>query len=649
MSWFTIEARGTATIELLLYGDIGIDSLATDTSISARQLLEQLKAIAPSSRIQLRINSFGGSVADGLAIYNALRSHPGGVDVQVDGIAASIASCIAMVGRRIRIAENALIMVHGPWSGVSAGNAPALREQADLLDKFAKAMTGCYARSKLGPAKINSMLTDGENHWFSAEEAVAAGLADEIVKDQAIAASLPPNCRFIPPTAKKGEHHMPATTTTPAAPSNHDPMAALLAENRRIADICASFRPYLGREGTGIVLDACLEDPSCDIVAANKKLLEHMGRDCQPIGVGVIEPNSAYLVRDTDRDFVAAATDALMIRAGLRVENPAPQARDLQRHSLVTLAETALSRRGISTRSMSRPEIISAAMTGSDFPNLLSNVAGKSLRRTYDEEPGTAAIWTAERDVVDFKPQTVAALSAAPELLEVSEGGEYTYGAFSDSAETFSVKTYGRVFEITRQALINDDLGAFTNQPAAFARSARRLESDLVYAKLTGTSALSDGNVLFHASHGNLAAAAALSLTSLAAARALMRKQKGLAGEILDPQPKYLIVPVALETTAESLISSLFTPADPSGVNSWARGLTVVADPRLDVSSTTAWFLAADPMQFDTIVRAYLAGQERPYFEENQKFERDAMSIKSRLDFAVGVIDWRGLLKNPGA
>lgn len=131
-----------------------------------------------------------------------------------------------------------------------------------------------------------------------------------------------------------------------------------------------------------------------------------------------------------------------------------------------------------------------------------------------------------------------------------------------------------------------------------------------------------------------------------------MRKQKDIAGlSYIDPQPKFLIVPVSLETFAEQLLSSLVDPAKNSSTPNldFIRGLTLIADPRLDANSTAAWYLSASPYQMEGILRAYLAGEARPYLEENQEFDRDALSYKVRLDFAAGVMDFRGLYKNPGA
>jgi hypothetical protein len=358
---------------------------------------------------------------------------------------------------------------------------------------------------------------------------------------------------------------------------------------------------------------------------------------------------------------VAAAADHLALRGGVRLKKDDihPAAKDLKRMGCVEIADRILSMNGRSTLDMGRGEMIRAALTTSDFPSLLANVANKSLIAGYAEANATHRPWTASREVPDFKPATLVALSEAPALEEVPEAAEYTFGALDDAKESASVKTYGRLLRLTRQALINDDLSAFTRLPQAFGSSAVRLEADLVYQKLTSNPTMSDTKALFHADHGNLAASgAALSVTSLGAARAAMRKQKGIQGLAhLDPAPKFLIVPVALETQAEAILASLADPEAmalneiPAYVQGfgWVRGLTLIADPRLDEASATAWYLAADPVQHESIARLYLQQQTEPFLDEDVEFTTDAIAVKCRHDFGAVVVDYRGMYKNPGA
>ncbi len=270
----------------------------------------------------------------------------------------------------------------------------------------------------------------------------------------------------------------------------------------------------------------------------------------------------------------------------------------------------------------------------------------------YDNEPASHRVWTPETEVPDFKTQSRVQLSEAPALNEVKEGGEFTHGTFGDGKGEFQLITYGRLFGITRQALINDDLSAFARTPQAFGASATRREADVVYGILTPNGNMSDGTALFHTTHGNLETAAALSIASLGSARSAMRVQTGLNGlATLNIVPRYLIVPAALETTAEQLLASLVDPTKSNATPNldFIRGLiTLVVDARLDADSTTAWYLAADSTQVDTIERAYLEGQRGVSYEERPGWEIDGMEVKARLDFAAKAIDHRGLLKNPG-
>lgn len=170
-SWFSIIAKSPALAEISIYDEIGM------FGITARQFLEELKAVG-GRRIILRLNSPGGDVFEGLAIYNRLKEHPGGVEVRIDGIAASMASVIAMAGAPIKIAENAFIMLHNPH-GFVAGEAEHMRTLAEVLDKARGSLLKAYqAKTKLSEERLIAML-DAET-WLTAAEAKAFGFVDEI-------------------------------------------------------------------------------------------------------------------------------------------------------------------------------------------------------------------------------------------------------------------------------------------------------------------------------------------------------------------------------------------------------------------------------------------------------------------------------------
>lgn len=336
---------------------------------------------------------------------------------------------------------------------------------------------------------------------------------------------------------------------------------------------------------------------------------------------------------------------------------------DYRSMSIIEIAREFLDMHGIETRGKSSMEVTGLAintrsgsmMATGDFSSMLSNVANKRLRSAYDENPGTYAMWARRApNVANFKEISTVQMSGAPDLLQTNEAGEFKYGTMLDGAEKYRLITYGRIVSLTRQAMINDDLRGFDRLIQSFAISARRLENRLVYAELTTNAALSDAVALFHGNHANLATGAesALSAASLSAARASMRQQKGMQSEELNITPSFLIVPAALEQTAYQLTSSQYTPATTGAINEFRSGgrtaVQPVIEPLLDGNSATAWYLAANSNQTDTVEYCYLDGFDSPVVETENSFSTDGVSMRCRHDFAVKAIDHRGLYKSAG-
>lgn len=183
--WLAPVAAATGEYDLMVHGDIGESWWGE--SVSAKDVVGQLRKLpANTKQINIRVNSFGGSVADGLAIYNALRDSKARKVTIIDGVAISAGSLIAMAGDEIRAPKTALMMIHGPWT-VAQGNAAEMRQHAEVLDKWADAMVTAYTR-KTGKSddEIRTMLKDGEDHWYTAEEALAAGFVDALIEEDDI-------------------------------------------------------------------------------------------------------------------------------------------------------------------------------------------------------------------------------------------------------------------------------------------------------------------------------------------------------------------------------------------------------------------------------------------------------------------------------
>lgn len=177
MKHYRIENAASAEPELYLYGPIGKDFFGE--GISADQVVKDLNALGKKKQITVRIDSPGGAVFEGTNIYNALVRNPAKIHIEIDALAASIASVIAMAGDRIRMADNAMMMIHEP-AGVVIGTAKDMRDLANLLDKTRGNLIGIYAkRTGLDNEKVSSLMQ--AESWFNATEALQAGFVTDIL------------------------------------------------------------------------------------------------------------------------------------------------------------------------------------------------------------------------------------------------------------------------------------------------------------------------------------------------------------------------------------------------------------------------------------------------------------------------------------
>lgn len=319
--------------------------------------------------------------------------------------------------------------------------------------------------------------------------------------------------------------------------------------------------------------------------------------------------------------------------------------------SLIDAARGYLMGEGVSgVLNMSKREIAKRALHhSSDFPLILADVANKSLREAYEGAPATFSPFTAETSASDFKDIKKLMLSDGGKLEKVLEHGEYKRGTLKESKEAYKVEKYGKVIGGTLELMVNDDLGAFTAIPAKLGKRAREKESEIIWGLITGNQVMTeDGLAMFHATHANLAGAgAAISITTLAAAQAAMRVQKDLDGELINLNPRYLVVPAALEVVAKQFVTQI-TPALAGSVNPFANNLSVIVEPRLDANSATAWYAMADKAQSDMVELARLDGMGPEIFTR-EGFDVDGMEVKIRYIFGARVIDYRPFYKNPGA
>lgn len=304
--WYEIKARANAagdkSAEVFIFGDIGESWWGE--SVTAANFVKEIAALDVDS-LTVRINSYGGSVSDGLAIFNALRRHKAGVTVTVDGVAMSIASLIAMAGDTVEMAENAILMIHAPWGGLY-GNSKEMREYADVLDKMAGAMASSYcAQSGKSLDAMLALLTDGDDHYYTADEALAEGFITAITPALAIAASGNKEITqhgfwaarakaSIPAQAVPAPVETPAAAvaqpepkgqkmsdiTTPAAPDHAAIQAQIQAKNKAMIETGKAYAKF---GGEALAMTAVSEGWSEDQL--NAALLQAAGKG---------EPHAAY-------------------------------------------------------------------------------------------------------------------------------------------------------------------------------------------------------------------------------------------------------------------------------------------------------------------------------------------------------------------
>jgi len=654
---FTVKALSSGT-EIFIYGDIGSDWASE--SVSAKDFVKQLQEI-DAAAITVRINSVGGSVPDGLAIYNALKRHPATVTTSIDGMAFSIASMIAMAGDTVQMADNAMFMVHAPWA-VVAGNAEGLRESADTLDRWADSMATSYAAKTGKGVDHAKAFLDGEDHFFSAEEALAEGFIDQVSESVAIAAygRIPQDSlsRFINPgnlsQTQREEFTMPDPVKKP------DAAAAAKAEATRCADIQAKFESFMARAGVPSLMSECIDDKSITADAAADKLLAKLGEGAEPAAGHIygVPDNMKFGPSGSDR-FREDATAAILTRAGLADKETRLKAvkTSFQSFSLLDFAKASLQQAGVNPGMMDPMRVVGAAFTqtASDFPVLLENTMHKALLDAYSTAPDTWTHFCLAGSVSDFRAHGRYRTGTIGIYDTVNEAGEYVNKVIPDGEKaTIQVDTRGNIINLTRKAIINDDMGSFLGLAADLGRAGKRTIEAAVYSLLAENSNLGptmlDGDPLFDANHSNLGTGAVLSMASIDADRVVMASQPDVSGnDFLYLRPKVWLGPMASGGTARSVNQSQY---DPDAANKLQKpnivnGLfdEVIDTPRL---AGTRYYLFADPMQAPVIEVAFLNGIQEPYIEMQDGFSVDGTRYKARLDFGVAAIDYRGAVTNAG-
>lgn len=664
-SWYSIRAAANNTAEVRIYDEIG------GWGISARWFAEELAALGQINRINLHIHSPGGSVLDGLAIYNLLKAHPAQKTVYIDGMACSMASAIAMVGNPIIMPENAMMMVHRP-RGVVGGESDDIREYADLLDKIEGVIIPIYAEKTGKTPEEIAVLLEKET-WMSGAECVSEGFADKLIQPVKAMACIhskrveefermPQSIKGMiiapqgnagaqpQPQAKAPESQIQPQAQSPVTVDENAIRARLQEEQRnRITGIQNVFS--LSGDRYASLMAECIADVDCSLEMAKDKLLTEMAKGITPTNqLGGPQNHAEFhagMYTGNGNITGDAVRAAVMARAGYeeaQKDNPynCMTLRELARISLVA--------RGTGVASMNPMQMIGMAFTHStsDFGNILLDVANKSILQGWQEAPETFDAWTKKGQLSDFRIAHRVGMGGFSSLRQVREGAEYKYVTTGDKQATIALATYGELFSITRQAIINDDMNMLTDVPMKLGRAAKATIADLVYDILISNQKLSSDNVaLFDkAKHANVLEKAVMDVASLDKARQLMRMQKE-GDRHLNIRPAFVLVPTALESVSNQVIKSVSVKgADINAgiINPVKDFATVIAEPRLDDASQSTFYLTAAKGS-DTIEVAYLNGVDEPYIDQQEGFTVDGVTTKVRIDAGVAPVDYRGMVK----
>ena len=324
--------------------------------------------------------------------------------------------------------------------------------------------------------------------------------------------------------------------------------------------------------------------------------------------------------------------------------------------SLYDLAKDEQELRGEKIKGVSKSDILTRSfLSTSDFPLMLSNIANKELLASYQEQMKgqTFRPLVQEKMFDNFKPKTSVRYGEMPDLKEIHEGEEITFDSLGESGEQWTIGSFARGTQITRKAIINNDLDSFSIL-YNWTKSILRLESRIVWG-LFKNHLMSDKHSLFdRKNHKNEAAKGTeLGVKSLASAIYEMSLQKGIdqrPDDYLDIAPSYLIVPSILDQHARKLIYEPFNPTDMESTNPYRGKFQVISEPRLNVGpdQNVPWYLSAKPSDFPIIYVGYLAGERNPTIDWEINKRNRGLSIYCFYDFGATVADYRGLYKNNG-
>lgn len=506
--WFTLKNEGDEQpVKVWVHGDIG----AYD--IEAMDLIRALQSVGTQDA-EFRVQSYGGSVYEGLSMYNAIRAHKGKTVAIVDGLAASIATYFLMACDEIQMPENAYLMIHNPSMGAWGGESE-LESALTQLKNSKQTIAEAYAE-RCGKPIHDVLAAMHQETWFTAQEALEFGLIDKVVdavdlsnclqatSEDALKAFKQPPAVLMnhlkpvpdvpeentdepegepdpiepPPLAASAKDTNPPQQVTENMSKPTDNAALLEAakkENSRQSAIRALCAQHKVKD---TLRDEMLNDVNCSESDAAQKILAAIGAHSAAgsesstpdnISDSHIRADNGNITKDSLQNALLARCDV----AELESDNP------YKLKTLLDMAEIAIG--GEASKCSSRNELVARAFNSGDFAEIIT----ESIRTVMvDEKKLRAPLFRQlanTENLPNFKETDLVTINDAPDLMNVSEDGEYKSALLTGSGEKIQLATFGREIGFTRQAIINDEIALISKVPRKFMQSGYRLADKLYF------------------------------------------------------------------------------------------------------------------------------------------------------------------------
>jgi ATP-dependent protease ClpP protease subunit len=640
--WYSMQASGGSG-EISIYADIGM------WGITAKDFKNDLDGLGDITALTVRINSYGGEVFDGFAIYNYLVEHKASKTVIIDGIAASMASVIAMAADKgkIQMPENAYMMIHNPITLV-AGDAEYLRKNADLLDGLKENVIKAYQRHAAALTRDELWELMDEETWLNAADAKTYGLSDETIGEVEtvepktnMGKTIPLNIKTMlftnsttgPQKPKAKEVNMITCKhcgkeiaadakfcSHCSKPTNESP--ATILSKKEIEDARADSARNEQERISGIISrcqkNGLAPEVSDKLIKENvplDKAINTILDEIEKKSASTVVTPSPIVIKDQAEKFRAHTTASIGV--ALNIEKDKTVIADIRKNpgpsDLHGLVRACLAQEGkltageinrLSGQDIASHAIRMAGMGSSDLPAILADTMNREFMGGFEDEPTTFQAVCAETENPNFMTKSMTKLSGFSDIDDLPEGTTFKQGKFSDKKETIALGTSGKMLTLSRNLMVNNDTQAISLFPRAMSGAMRRkmnrdFYDSLTYNTLVGPLTTEDGVAFFdYASHGNLKSSSGVpSVATLGVADKMLMNQPLLKADAaasatyLNRTGSILLTGTSNRMTVLQLLGSPNDPAATNGklvYNPYASGITPVFDAYLQSKLTTA-------------------------------------------------------------